>query len=165
MSISPADSGDDFGTRQLEVFFSPKYDPRTDQLTMSTSNFVGIPNSNGGDKPIPPPGPDVIGGFTDQDRTTAYTQWRAIYDQDGQTVKLAYFGGLANYMYLNGITNPGNSSGYGKDVQITIDADYQTGSGAGSYNLSSEVAVLKGVPGSPDKVFTAKEALDLADTL
>ena len=160
LSISPADSGDDFGTRQLEVFFSPDYLPRTDQLTMRTSNFVDIPNGG-----VAPPGPDVIGGFTDQDRTTAYTQWRAIYDQDGQTVKLAYFGGLANYMYLNGITNPGNSSGYGKDVQITIDADYQTGSGAGSYNLSSEVAVLKGVPGSPDKVFTAKEALDLADTL
>lgn len=164
LSISPADSGDGFGTRQLEVFFSPEYAPRTDQLTMRTSNFVDIPNGKA------PPGPDVIGGFTDQDRTTAYTQWRAIYEEgsDGggfKVVKLAYFGGLANYMYLNGITNPGNSSGYGKDVQITIDEDYQTGSGAGSYNLSSEVAVLKGVPGSPDKVFTAEEALDLADTL
>lgn len=160
LSISPADSGDDFGARQLEVFFSPDYAPRTDQLTMSTSKFVGTPNGG-----VAPPGPDVIGGFTDQDRTTAYTQWRAIYDQDGQTVKLAYFGGLANYMYLNGITNPGNSSGYGKDVQITIDADYQTGSGAGSYNLSSEVAVLKGAAGSPDKVFTAEDALRLANTL
>ena len=117
-----------FGDSQIQVFVTTKIDTTPGTHTISSAEV----------------------------ETELQTGWKVIRE-DVSTFKLAYVGGLANYLIENGLTSADKTAGHtnnnfqdGVDTNNSIVIDlgmdqggvYSVGVGKNTFNLSSRVAIL-----------------------
>ncbi|MDB4365843.1 hypothetical protein N9Z08_02850, partial [Pirellulales bacterium] len=73
---------------------------------------------------------------------TPFSEWRVLPGSQ----EIAYMGGLANFIYSNGLHYSSSTGNLGPDpdrpIEITIDEDLFPGSGSGKVNLSSNFSVF-----------------------